>query len=69
MLLALVDTECRFLWVDVGSSGPASDVQIFNCNKLKEKIDDGTLGLSASEPLGERGPDLHYFLLGDNALT
>ena len=34
-----------------------------------EKIEDGMLGLLAPEPLGERGPDLHYFLLGYNAFT
>ena len=34
-----------------------------------EKIEDGMLGLLAPEPLGEGGPDLHYFLLGYNAFT
>ena len=29
VLLALVDTDCRFLWVDVGSIGSSSDAQIF----------------------------------------
>ena len=51
VLLALVDAEFGFLWVDVGSSESLSDAQIFNHSKLKEKIEDGTLG--------ERGPDLH----------
>ena len=43
--------------------GSASDAQIFNCSKLK-KIEDGTFGLLASEPLREEGPDLHYFFAG-----
>ena len=30
VLLALVDTKYRFLWVDVGSSGSSTDAQIFN---------------------------------------
>ena len=69
VLLALVDAEYRFLWVDVGSSGSSSGAQIFNNSKLRKKIEDGTLGLPPPEPLGEGGPDLHYFLLGDNAFA
>ena len=70
MLLALVDTEYRFVWLVFGSSGSSSDEQIFNHNKLKQKIEDGTLGLPAPEPLGrEGGPDFHYLLLGDNAFV
>ena len=30
LLLALVDAEYRFLWVNVGSSGSSSDAHIFN---------------------------------------
>ena len=64
MLLALIDTECRFLRVDVGSRGSSSDSQIFKHSKLREKIEDGTLGVLAPEPLGEGGPELHYFFPG-----
>ena len=40
----------------------------FNWSDLREKID-GTLGLPPPEPLVERGPNLHYFLMGDNAFA
>ena len=33
------------------------------------KIKDGSLGLWPPEALGEEGPDLHYFLLGDYAFA
>ena len=69
VLLALVDTKYRFLWVDVGSSGSSSDAQICNQRKLRRKIEDGTLGLAPPEHLGEGGPDMHYFLLGDDVFT
>ena len=69
VLLALVDADYKFLWVNVGASGSSSDDQIFNHNKLKRRIENGTLGLPPPEPLGPGGPDLHYFLLGDGAFV
>ena len=57
VLLALVNAEYRFLWVNVGSSGSSSDAQIFNRSDLREKIKDSIFGLLPSEPLGEGGPD------------
>ena len=36
---------------------------------LWEKIEDGSLGLPTLEPLGEGGPDLYYFFLGDEAFA
>ena len=68
MLLALVDIEYRFFWVIFRSSGSSSDAQIFNRSDLREKIEDGTLGLPPPGPLGEEGPDLHFFL-GDDAFA
>ena len=69
VLLALVDVEYRCLWIDCGLSACCSDAQIFNRSLLREKIEDGSLGLSASELLGEERSDLHYFLLGDDAFA
>ena len=66
LLLALVDAEYRFLWIECGSSGCG---QIFNRSLLWEKIENGSLGLPPPEPLGEGGPELHYFLLGDDAFA
>ena len=66
VLLALINAEYRFLWVDCGSSGSCSDAQIFSRSDLREKIKDGSLGLLVPESLWEGAPDLHYFLLGDN---
>ena len=69
VLLALVDAEYKFLWVNVGASGSSSDAQIFSCSKLNRRIENGTLGLPPPEPFGSGGPNLHYFLLGDNAFA
>ena len=64
VLLALVDAEYKFLWVNMGAYGSSSDAQMFNHSKLRRKIEDGTLGLSPPEPLELGGPNLHYFKLG-----
>ena len=69
VLLALVDTEYRFLWGDVGSSESSSDAHIFNQSKLGKKIKNGTLVLPAPECLGEGRPDLHYLLLDDDVFA
>ena len=63
------DADYKFLWVNGGASGSSSDAQIFNCSKLKRRIENGTLGLPPPEPLGPGVPDLHYFLLGDDAFA
>ena len=69
VLLASVDADYKFLWVNAGASGSSSDSQIFNRSKLKRRIENGTLGLPPPEPLGPGEPDLHYFLLGDDAFA
>ena len=55
VLLALVDEDYNFLWVNEGASESSSDAQIFNCNKLKRRIENGTLRLPPPEPLGPEG--------------
>ena len=50
-MLALVDAEYKFLWVNVGAS------------------ENDTFGLPLPESLGPRGPNLHYFLLRDDAFA
>ena len=69
VLLALVNADYKFLWAKAGASGSSSDAQISNSSKLKRRIENRTLGLPPPEPLGPGGPDLHYFLLGDDTFA
>lgn len=69
VLLALVDAEYRFRWVDVGTEGSCSDAQIFNQSELKERIEDGSIGFPEAEPIERGGPNLPYFILGDDAFA
>ena len=68
VLLALVDAEYKFVWVNVGSSGSSSDAQIFNRSRLNIKIENGTLGLPPPEPQEPGGPNLYHFLLRERFL-
>ena len=66
VLLALVDGDSRFLWVDVGAAGSTSDARIFKHTDLRHKIEGGSMGFPDSESLGIGGPKVNFFLLGDN---
>ena len=67
VLLALVDGDYKFLWVDLGASGSSSDPQIFKHSDLRHKIQDLTIGFPESESFVDDGPKVNYFILGDNA--
>ena len=67
VLLALVDGDYKFLWVDLGAAGSSSDAQIFKHSDLRHKIGDGTISFPESESLVDDGPKVNYFILGDDA--
>ena len=69
VLLALVDADYKFLWVDLGGAGSASDAQIYNNSELRECVEDGTLGFPEPEPLPNDTEDVPYFFVGDDAFA
>ena len=69
VMLALVDADYNFLWVDVGSNGSSSDAQIFNDSELKDVIEEGTLGLPDPEPLPGDDKNIPYFIIADDAFA
>jgi hypothetical protein len=67
--MALVDAEYRFLWVDVGSNGAASDAQIFNSCDLRDSILDESINFPPPEPIVEGYQDVPYYIIGDDAFA
>ena len=69
VMLALVDGQYKFIWVDVGTAGSCSDAQIFNTCHLKRKIDDGSIGFPDPALITQGGQDVPYFILADDAFA
>ena len=67
VLLARVDGDSKFLWVDMGAAGSTSDAQIFKQTDLRHKIEDGSISFPDSESLGTGGPKVNFFFLRDDA--
>ena len=67
VLMAVVDAHYRFLYVNVGATGSGSDGGVFADTLLKEQLEADDLGIPPAEPLTEDGPDVAYFLVGDEA--
>jgi len=69
VLLAVVDADYRFLWVNVGAEGSCSDAGIFNRSTLAPALQEGTLGLPDPDHLPNDDVDMPYFLVGDDAFA
>ena len=68
-MLALVDGQYKFRWVDAGTEGSCSDAQIFNASQLKRRIEDGRIGFPDPAPITQGGRDVPYFILADDAFA
>ena len=67
ILLALVDADYKFIWVDVGANGSTSDCAVFNQSDLKAVLENGTLGLPPPTALPGDDTAIPHFLIGDDA--
>lgn len=69
ILMALVDGNYRFLWVNVGANGASSDAQIWNGSDLQELIEQKKMGIPEPEPLPGDNQPVPYFIVGDDAFA
>jgi hypothetical protein len=72
VLMALVDANYKFLWVEIGNPGSNSDAQIFNASALRVAIVDGSLNLPPASPIDDatdQSVEVPFFILGDDAFA
>jgi hypothetical protein len=67
LLLALVDANYKFLFVDCGSQGRCSDSGVFRESQLQKALEDRTLGVPPSRPLPGRKENMPYVIVADDA--
>ena len=70
ILMALVDADYKFLWVDMGSNRSTCDAAVFETCGLKQNLIDGNVGLLEPELLpGEQDEEfvVPYFIVSDDA--
>lgn len=67
VLLALVDADYKFLYVDVGTNGRVSDGGVFASSKLAEKLENGTLHLPSEKCAPGSQVQFPAMIVGDDA--
>ena len=67
ILLAVVDANYAFTYIDIGGKGASGDAQIWNDTLLKREIQEGNLKLSPPKPLPGDDQPFGYFFVGDDA--
>lgn len=68
ILLAVVSSDYKFLWIDVSGKGSSSDAHIYNESEFKEGLQNNDIaGFPEPDPLPGDTQDVPYFLVGDDA--
>ena len=61
IILGVVDTNYKFLWLNIGTRGAAGDAQIWNESALKHALVNNTLPIPQPEPLPHDTTDIPYY--------
>ncbi|XP_075189952.1 uncharacterized protein LOC142289897 [Anomaloglossus baeobatrachus] len=70
VILALVDTNYTFIYVDIGAYGSASDARIFRSSRLARRLVTMDLDLPPPSPLpGTSGPPVPYVMVADEGFA
>ena len=67
VLLAVVDANYKFLYVDRGCNGRISDGGVFRNSALSEALESNSINISSSEPLPGESFSLPYTIVADDA--
>jgi len=67
-LMALVDADYMFLWIDVGSDDSSNDASLYNGSELKEGLENPNNPFHHTEDKPLPGDDVSvpYFIIGIN---
>ncbi|XP_071479609.1 putative nuclease HARBI1 [Diadema antillarum] len=67
VMLAVVDSQYKFMYLDVGSNGSCSDAGIFKDSELYSALEEGAAALPPPEPLPDDDHPIPFFFVGDDA--
>ena len=67
VLMGLVDSDYKFLWIDVRSCGHMSDARLFNASEQKECLEDNSIGFPLADQLPNDDRPTSYYILRDDA--
>lgn len=65
VLMALVDADMKFLFVDVGRNGRMNDASIWLHSSMREAIESNRLGIPRPQPLPRSSSETPYVIVGD----
>jgi hypothetical protein len=69
VLMALVDANYEFLWVEAGAHGVCSDAQIFNGFQLKRRVEADRFNIPDAAPLPGDNQPMPFFFIADDAFA
>lgn len=69
VLMAMVDSDYRFTYVNIGAPGSCSDGGVLRETGLFKALDNGTAGLPPDEPLPGHDTPMPYAIVGDDAFA
>ena len=67
VLLALVDADYKFIYVDVGSNGRISDGGVFRNSTLFSSVESNSLRIPGPKPIQHGGKLVPYMIVADDA--
>lgn len=69
LLLAICDSNYKFIFVDIGAYGRNSDSTIFEDTELYRRLQSNTLNIPNPSPITTNGETVPYVFIGDEAFA
>ena len=67
VLLALVDADYKFIYVDIGCNGRVADGGVFKNSALFAALENKSLNIPSPRPMKDNTPPLPYMIVADDA--